>query len=725
MNLPTWIDRCLPSVRKRRSWACSTGMIEPLEARQLLTAIGSDDSPVGRLNSGETSLAEPAHPSPIIAPSFLFEMDATPLPRNWQPRALPAPAASATLHALTDLPVLNSYPASSTNLYLDFNGHFQQDWGSNHNISTPVFSLDNDSSTFSDDELAAIAEIFARVAEDFSPFAINVTTVEPSDLGNGSGLRVAIGGRWEDWFGTSAGGVGLINSFTDQQPNVAYVFSETLEVTANIAEAASHEAGHSFGLRHQSEYDESGNRVAEYYGGNSTGAPIMGSSYYSTRGRWWLGTSNSASNIQDDLAVLSRPANGFGYRTDDHGNSFEDATALEFAGTVATGSGVVEQMDDVDVFRFEITAEDQYRIDYRAARFGANLDVHLELRTADGTLLDERTTVRENALALGRTLVPGSYQIVIQNDGTYGSLGQYSIEVRQGNDPSLPPTLPGHFAGQNLSPTTAQFTWIDSLGETSYVLTAKRKVGKRILTFSETLPADTSSYLLTGQGILTGWQFSLRAVNAVDSTESDAINLSEIELTAPENVSAVQVSLTELAVLWDAVPGATDYMVRIRRAGTPGTTLQTVTVDGARTEVIVTGLEVGVDYLINVIARNSLAVFSHDPVTAQIVADPEPTPLLPPAQVDATAPEPFVVHVSWSSAAGATLYQIQQRRGKEWITLKVVTATVVPGANQAVDILPDGDQLRARYRIVASNGTQSAISKLAKVRRPAPAWRRG
>ncbi len=42
-------------------------------------------------------------------------------------------------------------------------------------------------------------------------------------------------------------------------------------------------------------------------------SPIMGDSYYATRGVWAQGTSSLGPNvIQDDLAVLS--ANNFGYR---------------------------------------------------------------------------------------------------------------------------------------------------------------------------------------------------------------------------------------------------------------------------------------------------------------------------------------------------------------------------------------------------------------------------
>ena len=41
----------------------------------------------------------------------------------------------------------------------------------------------------------------------------------------------------------------------------------------------------------------------------------MGNSYYATRGLWWNGQNSQGSTVmQDDMAVIAGPANGFGYR---------------------------------------------------------------------------------------------------------------------------------------------------------------------------------------------------------------------------------------------------------------------------------------------------------------------------------------------------------------------------------------------------------------------------
>jgi hypothetical protein len=87
---------------------------------------------------------------------------------------------SAALAPLSAIPVLNSLPGAAATLYLDFNGNYDAKWGGYSNITTPVFDKDGGATTFSDAELTAINDIWQRVSEDYAPFKINVTTVEPA-----------------------------------------------------------------------------------------------------------------------------------------------------------------------------------------------------------------------------------------------------------------------------------------------------------------------------------------------------------------------------------------------------------------------------------------------------------------------------------------------------------------------------------------------------------------
>jgi hypothetical protein len=337
---------------------------------------------------------------------------------------------------LPAVPAHNSLPGASASLYLDFDGHYQQDWGGYHNLSTPVFDLDGNPASFSAAEEAAIKEIWQRVSEDYAPFQINVTTVKPGDFSNGKALRVAIGGSSNDWLGNAAGGVSYVGSFTDSVPNVAYVFPKELANTAKyIADAASHEAGHAFGLQHQSVYNSSGVKTEEYNPGTPSKAPIMGVSYSAERSTWWLGPNKiSASTTQDDMAVLAGAANGFGYRSDDH----PTVTPL-VAGTYGLGeTGIIETTSDSDHFSFSTTGG-TVSFTVLVAPTGANLDAKAELWGKKKLNIGSGSSVyipyliasSDPADSLNATvsadLAMGSYTLVVKSHGEYGDVGKYTI----------------------------------------------------------------------------------------------------------------------------------------------------------------------------------------------------------------------------------------------------------------------------------------------------------
>src|SRR5689334_12001323 len=87
--------------------------------------------------------------------------------------------------AARDVPQLSSRPGAAATLYLDFDGHFESSWKSYSNVTSPAYSRDSDPTSFSATELTSINEIWTRVAEDFAPFNINVTTVTPASFDHG------------------------------------------------------------------------------------------------------------------------------------------------------------------------------------------------------------------------------------------------------------------------------------------------------------------------------------------------------------------------------------------------------------------------------------------------------------------------------------------------------------------------------------------------------------
>lgn len=354
---------------------------------------------------------------------------------TWDPAR--APISSAVQFApatfpLSSIPVLNSLVGAYASLYLDFDGNFDSTWGSYSNITTPVFDQDGDPTTFSDSELTSMRDIWTAVTEDFAPFKINVTTVEPTSFANGISMRVAIGGDGA-WTGGTYGGISYVSSFTSLIVNTSYVFPKNLSNgnARYTADASSHEAGHSFGLLHQSQYDTSGTKTSEYYAGPGDGrAPIMGVSYYAIRGLWWNGTSSSGpSNYQDDMAILAGATNGFGFRSDDRGDTAATATALNSTGNAWSGTGIVGTNTDLDMFSFTIATEDTYRIVANVDSLAPNLNAVLELRNSAGQLLVTANPQDMLSAKIVRNLTPGNYSLAIKSSETYGGIGQYSINI--------------------------------------------------------------------------------------------------------------------------------------------------------------------------------------------------------------------------------------------------------------------------------------------------------
>ena len=160
------------------------------------------------------------------------------------------------------IPVFNSNLGAPATLFLDFNGHYEEWWSQYFDNYTPEYDTDGSPSSLNATEKNEIREIFMRVAEDFSPFNINVTTVDPGgwdgwDTTNtGSRLRVAIGGSPNGWYtddpNSDALGVAMVGSYyKSYYDNLVYIFSANMSSPTHIAQAVSHETGHAFGLEHQ------------------------------------------------------------------------------------------------------------------------------------------------------------------------------------------------------------------------------------------------------------------------------------------------------------------------------------------------------------------------------------------------------------------------------------------------------------------------------------------
>ncbi|HYE53201.1 MAG TPA: hypothetical protein VD996_00105, partial [Chitinophagaceae bacterium] len=222
----------------------------------------------------------------------------------------------ANLHGYAQVPILNSNPSAPATIFLDFDGEYVT--GTTWNWSGPIAADAPPLTT------EAITEIFHRVAEDYRIFNINITTdsIVYKNAPQFQRTHVIITPS-SGWYG-NAGGVAFVGSFVWGDDTPCWVFSNKLgNIPKYIAEAASHEAGHTLGLQHQSSYNATCGKTAEYSGGQGSGeigwAPIMGVGYYKNLTTWHTGSNAQGCNvIQNDINIIASGINGFGLRADDH-----------------------------------------------------------------------------------------------------------------------------------------------------------------------------------------------------------------------------------------------------------------------------------------------------------------------------------------------------------------------------------------------------------------------
>jgi hypothetical protein len=335
-----------------------------------------------------------------------------------------------TLLSLTGIPQLSSLPAAPANLYLDFDG--SDKYESFVPTEQKVYDLDGDITSFNAQEIAAIREIWTRVADAYSPFNLNVTTVDPG-VNNvvGKTLNAVIGGPGH--IGEASGFAG-IDAFTSNSTS-NYIIIRNHE-PLQAADTIIHEAGHGFGLQHQSKYDVSGNKTQEYRSEDGLVSPVMG--VYGLRSLWSDGPNSiSATTLQDDMAVIARAQNGFGYRADDYGNSAATASQLTLTNSAAIVNGIIHHHTDEDWFQFNwaggpLSVSTQGP--YEASRLNARLDL---FNTSGTNLASVSGPQTAEMLRTSGSLPAGTYRLRVSSTPytdslgprTYGEAGQYFLRL--------------------------------------------------------------------------------------------------------------------------------------------------------------------------------------------------------------------------------------------------------------------------------------------------------
>ena len=320
-------------------------------------------------------------------------------------------AASTTQAA----PVLNSFPTATATLYLDFDGHDVN--SSMWNYGTPFTCLP---AAMTD---LQITEAFNRVSEDFRPFNINVTTDLNKFLAAPLSMRVRIVVTPTSAWYPGVAGIAYVGSFTWGDDTPAFVFSDKLSNDAKrVAEAISHESGHTVGLYHQSSYTAECAITYTYNPGNGIGetswGPIMGSAASKNATQWNYGpTPNGCTILQDNLSVITT-SNGFGFRADDYADVNSSAIAINVPANIFSVNGIISTTNDKDIFRFDLGQNGQFRMKVNpysvgANNSGANLDVRIILQNATGATIATYDYTDSLHAKMDTTLNAGTYYVVI------------------------------------------------------------------------------------------------------------------------------------------------------------------------------------------------------------------------------------------------------------------------------------------------------------------------
>ena len=347
--------------------------------------------------------------------------------------------------AANGLPILNSNANAIGSAYIDFDGGF---WNDPNNIFG-AYSTDSDGATFNTSEQEDIYRIWLDVATHFAMFDINVTTVAPDKTVTPTAHLLIT----NDFQGAGAANRGAFGNNTGQGARGAVCSGTAI----NRSGAVSHELGHIIGLRHQSAFDENGNRIQIYRGadewdrGAIMGGDTVGKFIGWTNGRVPNGSDQFDVEFVSDTLITTYndftgdTYTGEGFREDDHGVNRGGSTSLVVAPVDVFAEGIIERYDDVDGFKFKWLGGDFHAFvegDRNVAaipEFASSLGMNLELTKRNGTFVDIDLSADPgdtDAELFIANLASGQYILNVSSAGDIEDLGTYNLWVNPAQLPT-------------------------------------------------------------------------------------------------------------------------------------------------------------------------------------------------------------------------------------------------------------------------------------------------
>ena len=499
---------------------------------------------------------------------------------------------------------LQSYPGSPAVMLLDFAGGYTNSWGgvayARPNVSNEV-----------------IKDIWKRVAEDYMPFNINVTT----DIK--VFLAAPAASRQRCCYTTTPitpAGVAYFGSWNWGNDTVCW---SVYNVGKAAAEVGSHEVGHTLGLAHQGQTGG-----GEYYGGHGGGetgwAPIMGVGYYQALTTWAKGEYANANQPQDQLNTITTANNNVGYRTDDTGNTLATSRYLEvFSNNTVSAEGVVERTGDTDSFQFTTTGGAiNLKVDPVAPGDWANLATMATIADASGTILATTNAQDDVSSTITTTLAAGTYTFRVIGTGKndpltngftdYASLGYYAISgsvagARQPTRLSVAERAPNSTVvgsvpatNPNSSPLVYTITSGNTGGTFSVSNTGVISVANNTLLDYWALANNPSLYAAQFELFVNITNVNNATLN--ETNRRVVIAVQQLYAQVPSGLTATLDSSLRIKLEWGQSYGANAY--HVKRSTTPGgpyTSLGTTTASSYSDG----GLSHGVTYYYVVTAVNA------------------------------------------------------------------------------------------------------------------------
>lgn len=485
---------------------------------------------------------------------------------------------------------LQSLPGVVPVLYIDYRGGYTPTWGG---ITYEKPNVSN----------ATIKDVWKRVAEDFMPFNINVTTDIKVYQAAPENSRQRCVVTPTTTAAPGAGGVAYIGDWNSTGDRPCWAFYSSGK---SAAEVISHEIGHTLGLGHDGRTTPS----EGYYGGHGSGAvgwaPIMGVGYYQPVAQWSKGEYANANQTQDDLAIIVNNNNSVDYRTGDFGATLATARYLEvFSDFTASAEGVIETTADTDAFRFTTTGG-AVSLTANAVGNWANLAISATLANASDTIIVSNNPQSQLAASINTSVAAGTYTFRVSGAGrnnpltngfsTYASLGYYAVSGSVAGA-----VLPSRFVVAENSPNgfTVGTVTATNLGTDSlvYVITSGNTGGAFALNNSGVLTVANAG-ALNYEALAALTQLTVQYQLFVNIT-----NLTDPGLTELNRRVVIQVQdLNE-------PPALTGPNVTVLSHTQPGTSIATVTMTDPDAYSVLSGAIVG---------GNTNALFAFDNATASL-----------------------------------------------------------------------------------------------------------